>query len=373
MHELAQRRRLIFTVAALAGACATDTSGLARREPVGGESAGSGGAGAEGRGDAAPDRGAGSGGAARGGGSLGGEGSIAITHGIVDGGRLFACVSETTSPRTFRTERPIPEAGLGFGEAHRLPTDWELSRQEVVAELFVALPAQVAGLGCDALLESLAAPPASPPLTDAGRTSAVDAGTVGSVLPFPAEPAAPRRAGSVTFPPGALRAGSQYVLVSAGCATVGAQPVPEICGPPDPLFGGHHALVLAGYGSGEPVATDGNISLQFLNASRAVARSDLVLQGTSQRQLLAVANDVRFGSVRPPLPALVQEPAGLELHVDGAGTSSYTQAWASTFTQPDGDGPAATGAHLVVYVGPAPSVAASGFAPPRFMLIPEAQ
>lgn len=357
-----------FSLAVLVCACATDTSGLARRAPRPGESAGAGGLGA-----AAPDSGSGSAGLGQGGGAGsagdgGGLGAVAIVHGIVDGGRLYVCLWETTSSRTLRTERPLPDGGLAFGEAYRLPTDWDLSSQEMVAELFTAAPTE---LGC----EDLSASPANltdPAAPDAGDAFG-DAGGRGPVVPFPVEPMVPRRAGSVTFPSGALRAGGAYALVSAGCAAEGVLPPEEMCGVRDSLFGGYQALVLAEFGAGAPVGAEGPLGLQFLNASRAVPRAALILQGTTERPL-TLANDVRFGALRPLVPARVAVPVGLELHVDDASVSAYTQAWAETVTDPQPDLMGVERDHLVVYVGPAPHVTAViGLAPPRFVLIPGAE
>lgn len=356
---------------AVAVACATDTSGLARREPRAGESAGAGGAGTT-----APDSGSGNatsweGGGAGNPGDGGGLGAVAIVHGIVDGGRLYVCLWETTSSRTLRTERPIPGGGLAYGEVHRLPTDWDLSSQEIAAELFMAAPAALDELGCEELSTS-AVNLTPPPAPDAGSDLG-DAGARGPG-PFPVDPVVPRRAGSVTFPPRALRAGAAYALVSAGCATPGRSLAEEVCGARDSLFGGYQALVLAEFGRGASAGAEGPLGLQFLNASRAVPRADLVLQGTTERQSVTLANDVRFGALRPTEPARVAAPVGLELHVDGAAVSTYTQAWADTLTSVEAAVMDVEREHLVVYVGPAPTVSADrGFAPPRFVSIASAE
>ena len=115
---------------------------------------------------------------------------------------------------------------------------------------------------------------------------------------------------------------------------------------------------------------EGPLGLQFLNASRAVVRADLVLQGTTERQPLTLANDVGFGALRPLVPARVAVPVALELHVDRAAVSAYTQAWADTVTSAEAGVMGVEGESLVVYVGPAPTVTADlGFAPPRFVSI----
>lgn len=356
-------------IPALVCACATDTSGLARREPRQGESAGAAGAGTTLPDPESGDGGSGQGGSAPSAVDSGARGVIAMVHGIVDGGRLFVCLWETTTSRTLRSERPIPEGGLAFGEVYRLPTDWDLASQEMAADLFMAVPEELRELGCEQL-SRLPLDSSAGPAPDAGSELG-DAGGGAPGVPFPVEPALPRRAGSVTFPIGGLRPGGAYALVSAGCATRGVLPPEELCGVRDSLFGGYQGLVLAEFGAGAPTSADGSLGLQFLNASRAVARADLVLQGSNQRQPLTLANDVRFGALRPLVPARVAVPVGLELHVDGATSSTYTQAWAET----GGAADASVGRdHLVVYVGPAPSVASdSGFAPPRFVLIPSSE
>jgi hypothetical protein len=139
------------------------------------------------------------------------------------------------------------------------------------------------------------------------------------------------------------------------------------------VFGGHQALVLTEFGTGAPAGAGGLLGLQFLNMSRAVPRADLVLQGPAERQPLVLASDVRFGALRPAMPAWVAAPVGLELHVDGAAVSAYTQAWADTVASAEAE--VIEGReHVVVYVGPAPSgTASSGLAPPRFVLIPSGE
>jgi hypothetical protein len=149
------------------------------------------------------------------------------------------------------------------------------------------------------------------------------------------------------------------------------RPSEEICGLADPLSGAHQRLVLTEFGSATSVEGETRFGLQFLNASRAVGRADLVLQGASQRQPVLLANDVEFGALRPRLVAIVDEPAGLELHIDGGEGSDYIQSWPDTLSWNRVDATAVGRNYLVVYVGPVPSVAADlGFAAPRFALIP---
>lgn len=366
MHELRLSSRHGNCWGALAVlcscACATETSGLAQR------SAGAAGAEGSASGEPIPEVvGVSSGkpdGGAAGPGAGAGLGSIAIVHGVVDGGRLFACVRQVTSSGTSWAQAPVPAEGLGFAEVHSLPTDWELSSDALEVELFTALPTQVDGLGCDALLAGLAAPVAEAAV---GRDAGSDAGSTESAGTLPGEPRQPRRAGSVSFPAGALRAGARYALVSAGCAASGAPPSEEMCGPPDGLFGSHRALVLAELGAGASLAAN-DLSLRFLNASRAVRRADLVLQSNDSEQAFNLASDVRFGALRPLEPARVAEPLGLVLHADGDVVATYTQTWGDTLGSgaPNAE---SGGDYVVVYVGPAPGTAAAVLAPPRFALI----
>jgi hypothetical protein len=162
-----------------------------------------------------------------------------------------------------------------------------------------------------------------------------------------------------------VRAGAHYVLVATGCTSPGGSPSEAICGAPEPLFESQQALILAELASGVP---DDGLGLQFLNASRGVSRADLVLQGDSQRQSIRLANDVQFGAVRPRDAAAVQEPVGVELHVEGATQSSYTQAWSDTVST-SGDPLVPGENHMLVFVGPAPGAAAPGVGEPRFVLI----
>jgi hypothetical protein len=162
-----------------------------------------------------------------------------------------------------------------------------------------------------------------------------------------------------------VRAGGHYALVATGCTSPGGSPSEAICGAPDPLFESQRALVLAELAS--ELGGDG-VGLQFLNASRAVSRADLVLQGNSPSQSMRLTNDVQFGAVRPRDAVPVQEPLGVELHVEGATQSSYTQAWADT-VRSSGDPLVPGENHLLVYVGPEPDSAVPGVLEPRFVLI----
>src|SRR5690606_11837334 len=157
------------------------------------------------------------------------------------------------------------------------------------------------------------------PLADAGADA--DAGPAPEP-PFPREPEIPRPAGALRLAPGVIRAGGHYALVATGCTQPGASAGAEPCGPLDELSGARHALILAEIPG--QFAAGGGFGLQFLNASRAVQRADLVLQWESQREPLRVSTDVGFAAVRPRDPARVDdEPVGLELHLRGDSRSSF--------------------------------------------------
>jgi hypothetical protein len=159
-----------------------------------------------------------------------------------------------------------------------------------------------------------------------------------------------------------------YVLVAAGCATPGVEPSVEACGAAD-AFGLFQALILVE--QRQPALDELSFGLQFLNASRAIGRSGVVLQGASQRQSVGLATDAQFGAVRPQVPAAVEEPAGIELHVAGSDRSDYTQSWTDTLTWAGVSAVELGRGYMVAYIGPAPNVVAeSGFAPPRFVLVP---
>jgi hypothetical protein len=364
-HERRRRRaraaRLGICLSSLgvfALGCSTDTTGLARRTPVavGGASDEPGGSAGAGTSSGGTSTTAGAGGASPGIGDVG-EGAIDVVNGLVDGGSLLVCLWSVASGQVLADDTP-ESGGVAYGQSLRLPTSWDLS-QAVDVELFVAA---TASWRCSDLRANAVDGDAVSRLdTDAGG---VDAGAP-EPPPFPLEPLVPRRAGSLRLSSGVVRAGAHYALVATGCTSPGGSPSEDICGAPDPLFESQQALILAELAS-EP-AGDG-VGLQFLNASRAVARADLVLQGDSQRQSMRLTNDVQFGAIRPRDAVPVQEPVGVELHVDGATQSSYTQAWAGTVST-SGDPLVPGENHLLVFVGPAPGAVAAGVAEPRFVLI----
>ncbi len=360
MREAGARCARIFPLMLALGlgvsGCSTDTAGLARREPgaaQGGTSNGPepspGGAG----GDPEPT-GAEGGAPATGGNS--GIGTISVVHGVIDGGRLLACFLDAGSGQPIDGAVSDPSSGIAYGQSITVPTSWDVSSADVLVDLFVAAGASAPGCSelRDTATDSSVALPRS---SDAG---APDAGLVA----FPVQPDVPRRAGSVRLAPGVLRAGAHYVLVSAGCTGPGGGSSEDLCGPLDSLFESQQALVLAEL-SDDRSGQDG-LGLQFLNASRAVSRADLVLQGDNDRESLSLSSDVQFGAVRPESSVLVAEPVGLELHVEAATRSSFTQPWSDTVASAD----LVPGNYLVVYVGPEPGAfLPEGVAPPRFVLV----
>jgi hypothetical protein len=349
----------LFGLGLISLGCSTDTAGLARRAPVaaGGASDEPGANASAGTSSGAASASAGAGGASEGLGEVG-EGAIDVVHGVVDGGSLLVCLWSVASGQVLGEDTPESGGGVAYGQSLRLPTAWDLS-QAVDVELFVSA---AASFRCSDLRASA---------VDGNAVSRIDADAGGvdagapEPPPFPLEPLVPRRAGSLRLSPGVVRAGVHYALVATGCTSPGGSPSEAICGAPDPLFESQQALILAELASGP---TDGGLGLQFLNASRGVSRADLVLQGDSQRQSIRLTNDVQFGSVRPRDAVPVQEPLGVELHVEGATQSSYTQAWADTVST-SGDPLVPGENHLLVFVGPAPGAAAPGVAEPRFVLI----
>jgi hypothetical protein len=341
---------------ALALACTTDTSGLARQPSLGG-TGGVGGSFATSAGTGGQPEASGGGGS--GGGAppaSGGTGSVQFVHGLLDGGDLFVCLREAGGA-ALGGDSALPEAGVAYGGSVRVPVSWDAAL-DVEALLFV-VAGGAAGRSCSELIESTRV---VIPSVDAG-TSGTDAG----VTPpeFPLEPVVPRSAGSVRFPPGLLGAGAHYVLVAAGCTGPGNE---DVCGAADPIFGSFQALALAEMGTEIVGSGDGNFGLQFLNASRALSRADVVLQGEIERDSRRLAENVGFGSIRPRDSAPANEPVGVELHVEGSSASSYTELWAAMLES--GGGPITSGGnYLLVYVGPIPGSAAGETAPPRFVLL----
>lgn len=357
-----QLRRAALLLCCCAAGCSTDTSGLARRAPTE-ASAGAGGGGAP------ATAGGGAGGAASGG-SAGdtpepdGPGALTIVHGLVDGGALFACLRDRQSGASIGGDTVQPAAGLSYASTLELPTSWDLEGADVDVNLFVATAAAWANSSC-AALDAAAVDPLASQVNDAGA-GALDAGPIAP--PFPLEPSVPRRAGSVRFSPGTLRAGVRYALIAAGCTGPGAADQAEACGEPDASFGGAEALLVAEIAA-EPVPGADRLGLQFVNASRAVERADVTLQNDRQEGAPPLGNDVTFGAVRPLRAALVAEPIGVELRVDRAQAPTFVEAWADTVTSAGADGDVLGHTYLLAYVGPLPTATTPGLAAPRFVLV----
>jgi len=293
-------------------------------------------------------------------------GAIEIVHGIVDGGSLFVCLRDSVNGEALDGDAPEPAGGVPYGRGWSLPTTrWDVATRDVELELFVALP-EPAPASCSALrAQAIVADPLPPPARDAGL---LDAGSPPDP-PFPVEPEVPRRAGALRLAPGVISAGEYYALVAAGCTEPDGSSGDDVCGPSDGLFGARQTLILAEIAS--QLAADGEVfGLQFLNASRALSRADLVLQWESQRQSLRVSSDVGFAAVRPRDAASVDdEPVGLELHVRGEALSSFTQAWSDTVQASSAGALATASNYLAAYVGPLPEAVVNGVSPPRFVLI----
>jgi hypothetical protein len=352
----------VALAASLVAACSTDTAGLERR-PDDGRSGGA--AGVE-----APAGGTSGGGSGGTGGTETpppppvetGTGAVTIVHGLVDGGRLFACLRNPASGALLGGDAPVPPEGLEYARGLRVPADWDLDADEIDIELFVA--SEVGDETCPELIATAA---------DAEQVRALpaDAGAPDASAPiFPLEPLSPRRAGALRLLPGLLRPGAHYALIAAGCSAAGSSPQQDACGEADPGLDSHRALVLAliaPAGSADPRG----FGLQFVNASRAVPRADVVLQGETPGQTVALSGDVQFGVVRPVSAASVLTvPVGVELHVDRSTASSFTQLWTDTVPTSGEDALELGANYLLAYVGPRPGAVVSlGVAPPRFVLV----
>lgn len=346
-----------FACVSLLGACHTDTAGLERQEPRTLSDAGAGGA-APGLASEIPS------GAATEPehvpGTQAQSSSLAVLHGLVDGGRLYVCLRALGTDQALGSGNPELAEGLEFGRFERRELDWDVAAVDVEVELFAA-PSSLQGQSCESLRQS-AAPAADPRLPD----PRVDAGLAEAPVP-----PGPRRAGSLTLAHGSLFEGRHYLLVATGCAAPERFAAPETCGPPDPLFGTRTELVLVEFGA-ELTQGGRYFGLQFLNASRALGPADLSLQLAGPSDLsVPFVSGVSFGALRPPAVATVQEPLALELH--GRGTSSgvaYTQSWADIL-QTSAPPEFARGKNYVLAsIGPTARGDGSGFSPTRLVLVP---
>jgi hypothetical protein len=348
--------------------CTTNTAGLARRDPE----QSSGGAGTPGLPtvnavpDAPPEA---TGGAAGAGPERSGPVTLSVLNGVVDGGSLWLCRRDATTGTASNGGLPAPSGGIEFGHSAAIEVDWDVASTVQETQLFVALLAQVEGRTCDELQSASAVPRLAVP--DAGSADGGDAGgPEAPSVPFPVEPVRPRPAGAVRLAPGALRAGGHYLLVASGCATPGVLDANEACGPPDPFLGPPQALLLVEVPT-QPIEGVTRFGLQFLNASRAISRAGVVLQGETQHTAsVNLASEVSFGAVRPRDVATADVPAGIELRVAGSAQSDYTQLWSDTVTSSQLDPWVFGRSYLLVYVGPAPSLSSiPGLARPRFALV----
>jgi len=354
-----------LTMLVALAACSTDTTGLERREPSGAAGALDAGAGGSGAG-------AGASGASGGGGVQAPPsdqlGALSIVHGVVDGGHLFICLRDALTREPLAGDVPEPLGGLPYASAHRI--NLELLERDVEVELIALAPARAEGATCSGLALEIDASLAPAASADAGIS---DAGSDAGVPVFPLEPLTPRRAASVSISTESIRAGAQHLLVAAGCATPAPPPgqaATEGCGAVDALFGSYQATILVELGR-EPSQPAPYFGLQFLNASRAIGSAEVMLQGQNQAtQSVRLSSSVPFGALRPRAVTSVLEPVGIELRLAGGQGADYVQTWEDTLLQ-SSEGALEPGQrYALVYVGPLPSGAVVGFAPPRFVLIP---
>jgi hypothetical protein len=278
--------------------------------------------------------------------------SLAVLDGLVDGGRLFVCVKASEG---FVNDSPQPPEGLAFGDFARLPLDWDLAGTDMQVQLYAAREGSEPASSC-AALDGVASAPS--PSADAGADGgAADVPTAGAL-----------RAGSLTLARGSLFAGRHYALVASGCAAPDALPAPDVCGPPDPLFGARAELVLVEFGA---EATEGGryFGLQFLNASRVIAAADLSLQLNEPSVSVPFVSGVGFGVLRPRAVATVEQPLALELRGRGASAIAYSQLWSDTLEasalelQPGKN-------YLLTSIGPEPRPDGLSLSAPKLVLIP---
>jgi hypothetical protein len=345
--------RVALSQALLSLGCHTDTSGLEKRPS---SSGGSGGA-APTSND--PDPGAGGAEAPPPVPDAAGSGSLAVLHGLVDGGRLFVCLSDLGANRALGDDGFESGRGLEFGQFQRRLLDWDVASTDVEVELFAA-SSPVEGQSCE-LARQEADRAAALAVADAG----VDGGIPGSGFTD-----GPRRAGSLTLARGSLFSGKHYLLVATGCAAPEHFVVPDACGAPDPLFGSRSELVLVEFGA-QPSAGTGDFGLQFLNASRALGPADLSLQleGASDLSVPFVSG-VSFGVLRPRAATVVEAPLALELRGRGTSAIALSQSWADTLraSAPAEFAPGKN--YVLASIGPTPRADGQGLSGPRLVLIP---
>lgn len=337
--------------------CSTDTAGLERRDPPAVDPMAAAGS------ANAPDPAEGMTGGAGGGGEpspSGKAGSFVVLDGLVDGGRLFVCLRDGATGALLQggsgmmpADSPMPTEGLEFGHFQRFPFDWDVDAVDVEVQLFRAQLGAPETESCEALRQAAAISP--PEVTDAGALEA-------------ATPPGVRSAGSLTLARGSLFEGRHYVLVVTGCAAPDAVAVPQLCGEPDPLFGGRSELILVEFGLELPEDA-GSFGLQFLNASRSLGPADLSLQVGLPEVSVPFVSDVGFGVLRPRSVAGVEQPFALELRGRGTNVAPYSQSWTETLRagslelEPGRN-------YLLASIGPLPRADGSGAAAPLLVLIP---
>jgi hypothetical protein len=284
-----------------------------------------------------------------------GIGSLAVLHGLVDGGRLFVCLRELGTNQPVGSDDFQSGTGLEFGHFQQRALDWDLASTDVEVELFAA-SSPPEGQSCELARQAADAAAA---LASADAGSAVSAPTDG-----------PRRVGSLTLARGSLFSGKHYLLVATGCAAPESFTVPDACGAPDPLFGSRSELVLVEFGE-QLSAENGDFGLQFLNASRSLGPADLSLQQGSSDLSVPFVSGVSFGVLRPRAAAVVvEEPLALELHGRGTSAVALSQSWADTL-QESGPPEFAPGKNYVLAsIGPTPRADGQGLSGPRLVLIP---
>lgn len=367
--------------------CHTDTRGLERHEPASAGQGSGGGAGAS----SAAGAGGGAGDESGAGDALAtpsGPVTLSVVHGLSDGGRLFTCLRNTSTGQELPAGGAELQAGLEFGKNAPLSVDWDVAVESAAVELFAARDGALSALGlgsqpgCADLrrLAGSARAATSPP----SPVVALDAGTRDSgVLDSDASsnPVEPPPNGLVQLEPvavaaGSLHAGGHYALVATGCAATVSEVANEAgCGALDVLTGVRASELLVEFATGT-LDDPAYIGLQFLNASRALGRADMLLQGQDPNQPpRALANQVPFGALRPARVTAVEVPLALQLQAGGGAGSTFLESWRDALAASGLDGAPLNHDYLLLFVGPNPSLdpttlLAAGLAPPGLVLLP---
>jgi hypothetical protein len=377
-----------IAVAVALGACHTDTNGLERQN-----AAGTGGKGGKAGGSALGELpGAGSGGKSAGNEEDAGEtgpATLDVVHGLADGGRLFVCLRDGASGADL--PNGAPGTGLSFAGSARLVLDGDLASRNIEADLFAARDGALGVLGlasepsCSDLrrLAGSARAAAQPPRADAGSE---DAGSLaarstgrGDAATFDASAAEPApnglvRLDSVNLAAGVLHAGGRYALVATGCAeAIPSSFATQACGALDSLSGARLNQILVEFGVGS--VDDQHFGLQYLNANRALASADLLLDSMdSNLPPVTLASQVAFGALRPRMPSAVVAPLAVEQHGVGGDASTYLQSWRDTLSGSNLDAAQTGFDYLIVSLGSNPGsdearLRAEGLSPPRLVLL----